>query len=636
MLEIIRERAHGLIAKIILGLIIVPFALWGVDSYIRHSDKADIVAQVDGQKITRQEFGQTLREKQDQMRAELGARFDPAALDRPEIRQAILDGLVQQRLLATEAAHAGFNMPDALLASIISNIPEFQQDGKFSQARYESMLRAQNMTPPAFESRLRQNLVIQQLFEGLSHGVAMPRSAEEKVIRLAEQQREISQSLVTPEHYMVQMKTNPADIKAYYDKHHEEFRVPEQVKLDYVVLSMDELAQQMVVSDDEIKKYYDEHSAQYQEQDQRRASHILIAAGTSASAVEKTAARTQAEQILKEIKQSPARFEALAKQYSKDPGSAAKGGDLGFFPRGVMVKPFEDTVFGMKGGEISGLVQSDFGFHIIKLTAIKQGGARSLDEARGEVMQELKKQKAARKFAELAETFSNMVYEQPDSLKPVADKLKLKIQISPLIGKNGTDQALLKNPKLLQAVFSEDVLKQKRNTEAIEVAPNILVAARVTEYKAATYQSFEELNTELAKRLLREQSNAMAVKQGKEALATLQKGGAVADLQWGAQIIITRENASTMGKEALNQIFSADAGKLPAYVGLEDPKGGGFILIKVGKVIEAGAIDPAKKKSYSSQLRQSLSQEYSSAYLASLKQKADIHIIKEKLEKSER
>ncbi|MCE5181627.1 MAG: SurA N-terminal domain-containing protein [Betaproteobacteria bacterium] len=630
MLEIIRERAHGLIAKIILGLITVPFALWGVDSYIRHSDKADIVAQVDGQKITRQEFGQALKEKQDQMRAELGARFDPAALDRPEIRQSILDGLVQQRLLAMESVNAGLNMPDALLASIISSIPEFQQDGKFSPARYESMLQAQNMTKPVFENRLRQNLLLRQLIE-VSHGVAVPHTTEEKVVRLAEQQREISQAMVTPEHYMVQIKIDPADVKAYYDKHHEEFRIPEQVKLDYVALSLDELAQQMVAGEDEVKKYYDEHSAQYQEQEQRRASHILIAADPT----DKPAARAQAEKILKEIKQSPAKFEALAKQYSKDPGSAVKGGDLGFFPRGAMVKPFEDTVFGMKGGEISDLVQSDFGFHIIKLTAIKHGGARSLDEVKGEVAQELKMQKAAKKFAELAETFSNTVYEQSDSLKPVADKLKLKIQASPLIGKNGANQGLLNNPKLLEAVFSEDALKLKRNTQAIEVAPNTLVAARVTEYTAPTYKPFEELNTELAKRLLREQSNAMAVKQGKEALAVLQKGGTVADLQWGAQIMINRENASTMGKEALSQIFRADADKLPAYTGFENPKGGGFLLVKVGKVVDAGTIDPEKKKSYSSQLRQSLSQEYSLAYLASLKQKADVRITKEKLEKPE-
>lgn len=622
MLEIIRERAQGVIVKIILGLITIPFALWGVDSYIRGGDKADIVAEVDGQKITRQEFVRTLKEQQERMRGAMGERFDPAVLDRPEVRQSVLDGLVQQRLLAMEANRVGFNLPDTLLASIIADIPEFQQDGKFSQARYESMIRSQDMTPAIFEQRLRQNLVIQQLFEGLSHGVAVPRASEEMVARLVEQQREISQAMLTPEQYMIQLKVDPADVKAYYDKHREEFLVPEQARLDYVVLSVEELQQQMVVSDEELKKYYDEHSAQYHEAEQRKASHILVAD------------RVQAEQILKEIKQNPAKFEDLAKQHSKDPGSGAKGGDLGFFARGAMVKPFEDAAFGMRGGEISGLVQSDFGFHIIKLTAIRQGGARSLDEVKGAIAQELKKQKAVKKFAELAESFSNTVYEQSDSLKPVADALKLTIQSSPWISKKGTDMALLKHPKLLQAVFSEDALKLKRNTEAVEVAPNTLVAARVAEYKAASYKPFEDMYTELAKRLLYEKGNAMAVKQGKDALAQLQKGGAVADLKWGATIMISRENASTMGRDALNQIFRADAGKLPAYTGIENPKGG-YLLIKVSKLVEPGAIDPEKKKSYANQIRQALAQEYSSAYLASLKQKADISIKKEKLEKAE-
>lgn len=632
MLEVIRERAQGLIVKIILALITIPFALWGVDSYIRHGDKADVVAKVDGQNITKQEFEQVLREQQEQMRSMMGAKFDPAVLDRPEIRQSILEGLVQQHLLALEARRAGLNMPDSLLAAIISDIPEFQQDGKFSQSRYEALVRSQNMTQAVFENRLRQNLEIQQLREGLFHGLSMPRVAEDTIIRLAEQQREISQAMLVPEQFMVQLSVNPADVRAYYEKHKEEFRIPEQVKLEYVVLSVDDLSQQMVVSDEEAKKYYDEHSAQYVEPEQRKASHILISAGSTPA--EKAAARAKAEQILKDIRQDPTKFEALAQQHSQDPGSAAKGGDLGFFARGVMVKPFEDTVFTMKGGEISDLVQSDFGFHIIKLTAIRHGGTLTFNDVKTEIALELKKQKAAKKFVELAEAFSNTVYEQSDSLKPVADALKLKIQSTPWIGKKGAEPALLNNAKLLQAVFSEDVLKLKRNTEAIEVAPNTLVAARVAEYKAAAYTPFEALDTELAKRLLRERGNAMAVKQGNEALAELQKGSAVADLKWGAPIMISRETASSLGRDTLNRIFRADAAQLPAYVGVENPKGG-FLLIKVSKVVEAGAVEPAKKKAYSSQLQQALAQEYASAYLASLKQKADISIKKEKLEKTE-
>lgn len=634
MLEIIRERAQGVIAKVILGLITIPFALWGVDSYLKQGNKADVIAKVDGQNITQREFALTLKEQQARMRNEMGERFDPTVLDRPEARQAILDGLVQQRLLSAEASRTGVSLPDKLLASIISGIPEFQQDGKFSQTRYETMVRAQDMTPAMFENRLRQNLIAQQLYEGLSHGVAVPRSTEDMVVHLAEQQREISQTMFTPEKYMGQLKVDQAEVKAYYEKHREEFSIPEQVRLEYVVLSADDLAQQMDVGDQEVKKQYDEHTAQYNEPEQRRASHILIAVGANASPAEKAAARSEAEQVLKEIKQNPAKFEELAKLHSKDPGSAVKGGDLGFFARGAMVKPFEDTAFSMKGGDISGLVQSDFGFHIIKLTAIRQGGTRTLEQTKGEIVQELKKQKALKKFAELAETFSNTVYEQPDSLKPVSEALKLKIQSSPWLSKKSVDVPLLRHPKLLQAVFAEDALKLKRNTEAIEVAPNTLVAARVLEYKPVSIKPIEELNTELAKRVLREQGNALAVKQGKEALSSLQKGNAVADLQWGAPILIDRENASSMGKDALNQIFRVDAGKLPAYTGIENPKGG-YMLIKVTKISEAAILDPERKKSFATQLRQVLAQEYSSAYLSSLKQRADIKISKEKLDKPE-
>lgn len=634
MLEIIRERAQGVIAKVILGLITIPFALWGVDSYLQGGDKVDIVAKVDGQSITRREFAQTLKEQQARMRNSMGERFDPAMMDRPEVRQSVLDGLVQQRLLATEANRVGVGLPDTLLASIISGIPEFQQDGKFSKTRYESVVRDQEMTPAMFENRLRQNLIAQQLYEGLSHGVAVPHTAEETVIKLVVQQREISQVMLLPEQYMSQLKVEPADIKAYYEKHRDEFSVPEQARLEYVVLSADELSQQMDVSDQEVKKQYDEHSTQYNEPEQRRASHILIASGANAGAAEKTAARAQAEQFLKEIKQTPSKFEELAKLHSKDPGSAAKGGDLGFFARGAMVKAFEDTAFAMKAGETSGLVQSDFGIHIIKLTDIKHGGTRTLDQTKGEIIQELKKQKALKKFAESAETFSNTVYEQSDSLKPVSDALKLKLQTSSWVSKKGGDVPMLSHPKLLQAVFSEDALKLKRNSEAVEVAPNTLVAARVVEYKAASFKPIEELNTELAKRLQREQGNAMAVKNGKESLSSLQKGNAVADLKWGAPILVSRENASSMGKDALNQVFKVDAGKLPAYTGFENPNGG-FVLIKVSKISEAGAIDPEKRNAFAIQLRQALAQEYSVAYLASLKQRADISMNKEKLDKVE-
>lgn len=635
MLDVIRERAQGWFAKVILALITVPFALWGVDSYLRHGGDGAVVAQVDGQAISKQEFNQAVRDQQERMRAVMKASFDPALLDKPEIRQSILDNMIEQRLLVGAAAKAGIAVSDEMLVGFVSGIPEFQEGGKFSQSRYESVLRAQEMTPHIFESRLRQSLLVEQLLNGLTGASLVSSEMLGNVMLVSEQQREVVQAAIYPEQFTPQIKVGMEEIKDYYEKHKEEFRVPEQARLEYAVLSIDDLVPQMVVSEEEIKKYYEEHVAQFQDVEQRKASHILISIAVKAGDAEKAAAREKAEKLFKEAKQSPGNFAELAKKNSQDPGSAASGGDLGFFARGAMVKPFEDAVFKMAVGEVVGPVQSDFGFHIIKLTGVKPAKGRALVDVREEIGLELKKQKAAKRFAEVAETFSNMVYEQSDSLKPVAEALKLKVQTSSWIGKKGGDVALLNNAKLLQAIFSDEGIKLKRNTEAVEVRPNTLVSARVVEFKPASYKSVEDLSVELGGRLQRELAVAQAVKQGEQALAQLRQGKDVPDLKWGAAIMLTRQAASSLGEAAVGEIFKADARKLPFYSGVVNPKGG-YLLIKVNRVVDADVPDDAKKKGYVERMSQVLAQEYYAAYVASIKQKADIVIKKDQLEKVER
>lgn len=635
MLDVIRDRAQSWVAKVILVLITIPFALWGVDSYLRGGADGAVVAEVDSQKISQQEFNQVLREQQDRMRSVMKDAFDPAMLDKPEIRRSILDNLVEQRLLTGGAAKAGMVVSDEMLAGFIGAIPDFQENGKFSQSRYESLLRNQGMTPVAFESRLRQGLVTEQFIDGLTNSTLVSRSALDTYIRLSEQQREMLQAMIVPAQFFPQIKVGNDQIKAYYEKHKETFRVPEQARLDYVVLAVDDMAQQAVVSDEEVGKYYEEHAQQFQEAEQRQASHILITAAASASEKEKSAARVKAEQLFKDASNSPERFAELAAKHSQDPGSAAAGGDLGMFARGAMVKPFEDAVFGMKMGEIVGPVQSDFGFHIIKLTGVKPGKVRSLAESREEIALELKKQKAGKRFAEVAETFSNLVYEQPDSLKPVADALGLKIQTSPWMGKNGGEVALLNNGKLLQAVFADESVKLKRNSEAVEVRPSTLVAARVAEFRPASYKALDELSVELGARVQRDMANEMAAKRGGEVLEQLRQGNNVAELKWGAPIVVTRQAAASLGEAVVSEIFSADVAKLPFFSGAPDPKGG-FLLIRVNRVIEPGTLDDAKRKGYADRLRDLLSQEYFAAYVASLRQGADIKVKGDLLEKTER
>ncbi|MEW5942604.1 MAG: SurA N-terminal domain-containing protein [Pseudomonadota bacterium] len=636
MLEAIRERAQGWLAKLILALITIPFALWGIDSYIHSGGESPLVARVGDDKITLQEFSQTLKDQQERMRSALGRNFDPAMMDRPEIKRSVLDGLISRHLLAIAAKDEGLAVSDAQLAKIIAGVEGFWQDGKFSQARYEFVLRQQNMTPAAFESRLRQDVLTQMVADGLSGTAFLPRTTIDNLIRLGEQQREVSVATIGVDQFLPQVKIDPAAARTFYNQHQSDFRVAEQVRVEYAVLSADALAPKMNVAEDEIKKYYDEHAAQYQQPEERQASHILIAVPPGASAADKAAAQEKALQILKQVKQSPANFAQLAKQHSQDPGSAGQGGDLGYFARGAMAKPFEDAVFKIAVGEVSDLVQTEFGFHIIKLTAIKPAKTtRALAEVKDEISTELRKQKAAKKFVESAETFSNLVYEQADSLKPAAEALGLTLQTSSWISRSGGEVPLLNNDRLLQAVFSEEAVKNKRNTEAVEVAPNTLVAARVLEFKPASVRPFEEVAAAITQRLQREQASALAIKQGREALAQLQQGKEVTNLAWGGVLAVTRQNPQGLTEAALKQVFRADAGKLPAYAGLESPQGG-FTLLKVVRVIEAGDVEASKKQAYAARLQSILGQEYAAAQLAGLKQRTKIEIKREALEKSER
>ena len=616
------------IAQIILALIFLPFALFGVERYFGSIGGGEYLAKVGGYKITQQEFTQALRDEQERMRSQMGEKYNPIILEDPETRASVLENLIKQHLLLAQTSRAGLTASDTQLQKVINEYSVFHENGKFSKTRYETLLRNQGLTPLSFEARLRQDMVLAQL-NGAFESEFIPQSFADRLIRISEQQREVSQHIISPDQYVLQVKLGEYAAKRYYEEHRSEFQTSEQVRAEYLVLSADNLSSQIKVSAEESRKYYDEHPTQFQS---RQASHILITVPPNASAESKAQARAKAEQLYQQVLQNPADFAQIAKNNSQDPGSAAKGGDLGFISRGAMVKPFEDAVFQMKEGEIAGPVETQFGYHIIKLTAIKPMG---FEEAGNQIERELKEQQAVKKFNELAENFSNMVYEQSDSLNPAAQALKLTIQQSPWLTRDNKEVALLSNEKLLQALFSDDALKNKRNTEAIEVARNTLVAAHVLEHKAASVKPFEEIKADINRYLLLEQSSELAKKDGMAKLEMLRQGKDV-NITWSAPRMVTRQlTLPGLGPAAQRAVFQADANKLPAYAGVEDAQGG-YVLLKIIRVQEADRIDEAKRKDLTEQLRQLVAQEKFSAYLASLRQKTEVKINREQLEKKER
>lgn len=623
MLDAIRKHTTGWIAKVILALITVPFALFGIDSYLNQAGSNVAVAKVNGDKISVQEYSNAIENVRNRMQAD--GKVDAAMLDSLELKQSVLDGLITRRLVNAEIHNANFKISDEQLSQHILGMPEFQENGKFSEEIYQKTLAQNKVTATKFENDRRSELLTQQARDGLAALVSIPKGVAEQALQFAHQQREVSAAEIKTAQFISQIKVTPEQVKAYYDLHKDKFVVPEQVKIEFAMLSAANYVAQMKVSEAEIKEFYDANSAKFQSDEQRHASHILIAAG--ATDIEKTAAKAKAADVLAQLRKTPKAFEALAKKYSQDP-SGAKGGDLGTFGRGAMVKPFDDAVFTMKVGQISDLVESEFGYHIIRLDGIT-GQNPTFDSMKSQIKGELSWQKAQAKYAELANDFSDTVYEQSGSLKPAVDKFGLQLQISGWLSRDDGAK-FFKNEKLMNSVFSDVVLKEKRNTEAIEISPDNMMSARVVDYKATAPRTFDEVKGGIEAVLKLEQAVKLAADKGTASLAKLQAGDAGKDLEWIPPLTVDRKNAQGLTDIVMNQVFKMDASKLPAYAGFVNGKTS-YTIVKILSVSNNLKDDEAKKTA-ESELQAAMAAEYVSAYGQSLKVKSDVVVNRKLLE----
>ena len=631
MFDFIQKHKKGIQIGLLV-LIVPPFALFGIDQ-LRYTDATQGVATVGGHTITQQEFGRALQDRQRTIQRMVQGRIDPEMLDNPELRHVTLESLIQRRVLLDRALGAGMTITDEQLDRVIGEMPLFRgDDGKFSNDRATMYLKSEGMTSQGFRARLTHDLVLQHIADGYGDSSFVPRTVTERLARLAGQQREVSYFNISPERFAAQVKVEADAAKKYYEANRGEFEIPERVRLEYVVLALDSLAQQAQVDPKEVEKYYAANRAQFEKRESR-ARHILIAVDPGAGADAKQKARARADEIHRQLARKPASFPELAKQHSQDPGSAENGGDLGFIARGAMKEApeFEEALFGLKEGEISKPVETRLGFHIIQATEVRGARGRSMEEMRGQIEAELKKQVAARMYAEIADKFNDAVYTQPD-LKAAAELARTPSRQSGWVTRARAEEAMLNHPKMLQAAFSEDVLKNQRNSEVVEVARGTLVAARVIEHKPATLQPFADVQSAIEKKLVSREAARLAEQDGKARLALL-KEGKDAQVAWSAPQLISRSDQKGLPEAIVRQAFRADPGKLPAYAGVEIPQGG-HTLLRITRVVDA-AMPPEAGQNFSESLRRVLGQEELSAYVASLKQKAGVKISKEYLEKKE-
>jgi len=622
-------RTHTKILQFILFLLIFPsFVLFGVEGYSRMSDRGAVVAQVAGQDIRQSEWDAAHKTEADRMREQL-PMLDAKLLDSPEARQSTLDRLIRDKVIAAAAQRDRMVVTDERLLAALQQdqaLAAFRRpDGSTDVEGLKQALARQGMTPQMYDEQVRTNLIRRQVLTGISGSTLLAAAPAQVALGAYFEKREVQVARFDAAEFAAKITPTDADIEAYYQANPQQFQAPEQASIEYLVLDLESVKKGIAVNEADLKTYYEQNVASNAGKEERRASHILIAAPKDAPAAERAAAKARAEELLAAVRQNPASFADLARKHSKD-GSAAKGGDLEFLARGATVKPFEDALFALKKGETSGVVETDFGYHIIRLTDIKTPRQRTFEEMRPELEAQLKQQQAQRKYAESADAFSNAVYEQSDSLKGVAERFKLEVRTATGVQRNPSagGAPALANPKFLAALFSADSLEKKRNTEAVEIAPGQMVAGRVTQHVPARTLPLEAVKAQVRERVKATRGAEMAKKAGADQLAAWKADPASAKLP--AAVVVSREDPARQPRPAVEAALQADPTALPALLGVEMGDAG-YVVVRVVKSIPRTAPPEAVARQEGQQYAQWWSQAEALAYYNLLKNRHKVKVM---------
>ncbi len=632
MLQAIRDRVTGILAWAIVGLIAITFALWGIDSYLRQDAKV-YAARVNDVEIPVQTYRLAFQQQVNRMRELLGPQFRREAVDNDAFRRAVLDRLVEEELIVQAASAAGMRISDGLLAARIHAIKAFQdEDGQFSPDKYKQLLARQGIPPARFEGDMRRSLLISQYMNGITGSAFVSRADVDQALRLQAQTRKVRYLRLPAAAEMLRQTVTPEAVDAYYQAHRDEFMEPEQVRIRYLELKLDDLAGQVAVDEEEIRQAYEAELAKAEGQEQRRARHILIKLDPDADEATVAAARERAQALVEQLRKG-ADFAELAKAESDDPGSASQGGDLGWFGRGAMVPEFEEAVFALEKGQISDPVRTPFGFHIIQVTDIRRSGAPSYETERERLRQEIARSKAEGRFYELMEQLSETSFETPDTLEAAAAATGLEIRESDWFSRQG-GEGIAASPKVVEAAFSEDVLEAGNNSTAIEIEPGHLVVLRVAERKAAQPIPEAAVRTLIETRLKQEQAREAVKATGEKLLERARQGESLEAL---ARVTghaledagrISRGNQS-LDRAILRAAFRAprDAEGKPVVSGVQLADGD-YVLIEVSDIQDGDPdqVKKAEREGFARSLAQLRGNEEAQAVVAMLREAAEIEI----------
>jgi peptidyl-prolyl cis-trans isomerase D len=570
---------------IFMPLLFLSFVFVGVQGYERMNAAGNAtVARVDGQKVTQAEWDAAHRRQVEQARQRM-PELDVKFFDSPEVKRESLEQIVRDRVLFAAASRGHITVSNERLMREIQSIPQLAAlkgpDGTFNVDAYKAMVAAQGGAE-RFESAMRQDLSVRQVLSAIENTATPANTAARTALDALLQQREVQVLRFDTKDHTAGIVPTDEQMAAYHKANENEFRAPEQAQIEYVVLDLDTIAKRTSVSEDELRKSYEQNIARYTVAEERRASHILVKAPKDAPKAERDKAKAKADALLEQVRKAPATFADVAKKNSDDPGSAERGGDLDFFGRGAMTKPFEDATYAMKPGEISNVIETEFGFHIIKLDGVRGGDKKPFEAVRAELEADAKKQLAAKAYTADADRFQNLVNRDADKFDGVISELKLvkqtaTVQREPVPNAQGP----LASPKLLDAVFSSESIKSKLNTEAVETGASQLVSARILTHTPARVQPLAEVQALVRERVIQQQAAAKAKAAGQAKLAAVKAADSSAGLP--PAVTLSRAEPAGQPRAVIDAALKADAATLPQWLGV-DLGNAGFAVVRLNAI----------------------------------------------------
>lgn len=627
MLSSIRQNATGLGMTLLMGLLVITFSFWGVQNYLTGSNN-DAVATVNGNKITVDEYNQAFARYQQQMITRLGESFDPAQLDSPVVRRQFLENMIESELLRQQAARDGFIITPQQLRDVIQQAPIFQVDGQFSKAAYANFLRNRGQSARVFEQTLSDDMAAGAIPDLIRASAFATDTEARQIWKLARQTRDFDYVLLSPDKFTGDYQPTEADIEAYYKEFGDQFQQPEQVNVEYIELSLDDLAKNMPVSDDEIRDLYNERKANPAAAKERRAAHILITAENDSKEADEKALQ-KAQEIYRKLKDG-ADFTALAKAESQDPGSAAKGGDLGLVAQGTMVPEFDEALFSMGYDEISEPVKTQFGYHIIKTPPYPEYA-----EVKDALAQELRLNKADEAFLDKANELETQVLESYDSLDEAAKKAGVPIQQTGYFDRQSAT-GIAAHPNFQNAAFSTEVLEDGRNSDVIDLGDNHIAFVKLIGHKPAAKKPLAEVRNTIIAALKARKGQELAVAAGEKMAHSIKSGKDLLKLAATENLKAHSVKAASrtqtdIPRELLIKAFDLPAADQPVVKVVPLSQGQVAVIELQGvKEPDESALTDAELAAVKAQIQRNSAQNDLQAVLQQMKNDADIVVFEDK------